>query len=333
MGGGKMDRLSAGHGAGGRLSSEIVSEILAAFGTENLEQEDCAIPEKGMAITIDGYTVTPRTFPGGDIGKLAVCGSVNDLAMRGAEPKYLAMGLVAEEGLPKREMLSYMESAGRVCADLSIRLVAGDTKVVPKGQVDGLFITTCAVGTPRYGGGILGTGRLQAGDALLVTTSIGRHGAAVAASRYNLAAGSLTSDCAALWPLVKDILDIPGLKCMRDCTRGGLGTVLCEWAEASSLGVVFEEPLLPLAPEVRSICDILGFDPLYLACEGCALIAVADEDLERTLECLHSHETAKDASYIGNLTEEHAGYVGMKTEAGGMRLVDMPVGEILPRIC
>jgi hydrogenase expression/formation protein HypE len=327
-----MERLSTGHGSGGRLSSELISEILTSFGASALEQEDCAIPEKNLAITIDGFTITPRVFPGGDIGKLAVCGSINDLAMRGAKPKYLAMSLVAEEGLEKEELLSYMKSAGSVCSSLSVQLVSGDTKVVPSGQVDGLFITTCAVGTPLPESN-LGISRLQPGDALIASTSIGRHGAAVAASRYNLSAGTLISDCAPLWSLAEDLLDIPGLRSMRDCTRGGLGTVLCEWAEAASLGVLFEEKHLPVSPEVSSVCDILGFDPLYLACEGCAVIAVAPEDLDKTLDRLQAHDVSRDAAFIGYMTAENPGYVGMKTEAGGTRLVDMPVGEILPRIC
>ncbi|MFP4481418.1 MAG: hydrogenase expression/formation protein HypE [Thermovirgaceae bacterium] len=327
-----MERLSTGHGSGGRLSSELISDILHSFGASGLEQEDCAIPEKGLAITIDGFTVTPRVFPGGDIGKLAVCGSINDLAMRGAKPKYLAMSLVAEEGLEKEELLSYMKSAGSVCSDLSVRLVSGDTKVVPSGQVDGLFITTCAVGSPVTAQN-LGISRLEPGDALIVTTSVGRHGAAVAASRYNLSAGSLFSDCAPLWHLAEDLLDIEGLRCMRDCTRGGIGTVLCEWAETSSLGVLFDEKRLPLSAEVSSVCDILGFDPLYLACEGCAVIAVAPEDADKALARLRTHDIARDAACIGFLTSENSGFVGMRTEAGGTRLVDMPVGEILPRIC
>lgn len=327
-----MERLSTGHGSGGRLTSELVSDIISSFGVSGLEQEDCAIPEKGLAVTIDGYTITPRVFPGGDIGKLAVCGSVNDLAMRGAEPRYLAMSLVAEEGLAKDELLSYMRSAGSVCAELSIELISGDTKIVPRGQVDGLFITTCALGKPIPERNI-GADRLEAGDTLIVTTSIGRHGAAVAAARYNLSAGSLKSDCTPLWPLVKDILDIPGLHCMRDCTRGGMGTVLCEWAETASLGILFDENMVPIDPEVRSVCDILGFDPLYLACEGCAVIAVSPDDADETIRRLKKHDVARDATCIGRLTAENSGYVGMRTEAGGIRLVDMPVGEILPRIC
>jgi hydrogenase expression/formation protein HypE len=327
-----MGRLSTGHGSGGRLTAELISDIIASFGASGLEEEDCAIPEKGLAITIDGFTITPRVFPGGDIGKLAVCGSINDLAMRGARPKYLALSLVAEEGLEKEELLSYMKSAGSVCSELSIRLVSGDTKVVPSGQVDGLFITTCAVGSPVPDRN-LGISRLRPGDALIVTTSIGRHGAAVAAARYNLSAGSLVSDCAPLWHLAEDLLDIPGLRCMRDCTRGGLGTVLCEWAESASLGVLFDESRLPLSPEVSSVCDVLGFDPLYLACEGCAVIAVAPENVDRTLDRLRTHDVSRDAACIGSLTSENPGYVGMRTEAGGTRLVDMPVGEILPRIC
>lgn len=330
-----MEKLHIGHGTGGRLTSEIISEILRPFQKTSSSPylEDCAIVDGNIAVTIDGYTVSPRTFPGGDIGKLAICGSVNDLAMRGAKPKFIAMGLIAEEGLDKNELLSYMESAANTCAELSIQLVTGDTKVLPKGQVDGLYITTCAIGAPPLDREPLGMVRLVPGDVLIVTTEIGQHEATIAAARYGLTVPSLKSDCAPLWPLVEQIIEMKGIKCMRDCTRGGLGTVLCEWAESTSLGIDIYEEKIPISSEVSSICDILGFDPLYLACEGCAVIAVAPEDAEKVLSKLKAHELGKKAQIIGQITEEHKGYVGMNTKAGGKRLVDMPVGEMLPRIC
>lgn len=330
-----MEKLNIGHGSGGRLTSEIIFQILQPFRKENVSPylEDCAIVDGNIAITIDGYTISPRSFPGGNIGELAICGSVNDLAMRGAKPNFIAMGLIAEEGLAKDELLSHMESAAKVCSELSIQLVTGDTKVLPKGQVDGLYITTCAIGTPPSNREPLGMHLITPGDVLIVTTEIGQHEATIAALRYGLSVPSLQSDCAPLWPLVEQIIEMDGIKCMRDCTRGGLGTVLCEWAESTSLGIEIEESKIPISNEVSSLCDILGFDPLYLACEGCAVIAVAPETSEKVLSALKAHKLGEKAQIIGKVTEEHKGYVGMNTKAGGRRLIDMPVGEMLPRIC
>ncbi len=284
-------------------------------------------------MTMDGFTVSPRRFPGGDIGHLCVCGCANDLAVRGASPDFLGISLVLEEGISPEEVSSYMESAASTCAELGMTLAAGDTKVVPSGAVEGMIITGCAFGqirTPRP----LSMSSIREGDALLVTTSVGRHGAAIASARFNLPVEGLLSDCAPLWPALSPLLHLEGLRCMRDCTRGGLGTVLCEWAEASELHFSLDEDSIPVSFQVKSLCDVLGFDPLYMACEGCAALAVAPSDTEETLRILRQSPLCGDAAVIGRVSSaEPKGMVSMRTSIGGERLVDMPWGEILPRIC
>jgi hydrogenase expression/formation protein HypE len=287
---------------------------------------------------MDGFTVSPHDFPGGDIGKLAVCGSANDLAVRGVRPLFLTLSLIIEEGLELAVLDRYMESAARMAKEGGIRLVAGDTKVVPRGAADKLFITTCAVGKKGKKGkkassANLQTSNLKEGDVLILSTSPGRHGAALAAARFGMNAPGLLSDCALLWPALEPLLKFDGLRCMRDCTRGGLGTVLCEWAERSPLGIEIFEAYIPTQREVNSVCDILGFDPLYLASEGCALVAVAPDQAEACLETLRKSPLCHDAAIIGRTVTEHPRMVGMKTRIGGLRFVDMPAGEILPRIC
>jgi len=300
--------------------------------------EDCAFIGDDFAVSMDGFTVSPHDFPGGDIGKLAVCGSANDLAVRGVRPLYLTLSLIIEEGLEPAVLDRYMESAARTAREGGIRLVAGDTKVVPHGAADKLFITTCAIGkkaTPATK--ILQTSNLQDGDVLILSTSPGRHGAALAAARFGMSAPGLVSDCALLWPALEPLLEFDGLRCMRDCTRGGLGTVLCEWAESPELslplGIEISETEIPVNREVNSVCDILGFDPLYLASEGCALVAVAPDQAEACLETLRKNPLCHDAAVIGRMVFAHPRMVGMKTRIGGLRFVDMPAGEILPRIC
>ncbi|HAK41084.1 MAG TPA: hydrogenase expression/formation protein HypE [Synergistaceae bacterium] len=328
-----MGTLTIGHGAGGSLTQELISLITGHFDPNpRADGEDCAILPGGIAVTIDGYTVSPLSFNGGDIGKLSVCGSANDLSVRGARPQYLALGVIAEEGLPIRELMTYMESAADVCRSLGIELVTGDSKVVPRGQVDGLFLSTCCIGrttlkTP------LGAANLRPGDSIILSCPPGMHGATIAAHRYGLKVRGLSSDCAALWPMIETLLPLPDLRCMRDCTRGGLGTVLCEWSEAAGLGIDIDEDTIPWDEATLSVCDILGFDPLHMAGEGCAAIAVSGEDPDRALGLLRAHSLGKRASLIGHVTEKHPGLVGIRTVSGGTRLVDRPVGELLPRIC
>ncbi len=329
------DPITLGHGSGGRQSAELVSFLLESFRKRGIgpEMEDAAVIPGGYAFTVDGFTVSPRKFPGGDIGHLCVCGCANDLAVRGASPDFLGISLVIEEGFPKDEAAGYMESAAKTCGEIGMSLAAGDTKVVPVGGVEGLIMTGCAVGriqTPS----VLSSSNLQEGDSIIVTTSIGRHGAAIAASRFNLSVDGLESDCAPLWPALQPILAEKGLRCMRDCTRGGLGTVLCEWAEASGLHISLEEDAIPLNLQVRSLCDVLGFDPMYMACEGCAAIAVAPGCAEDIVRQLRQSPLCTEAAVIGRvLAGEPSGMVSLRTSIGGERLVDMPFGELLPRIC
>jgi hydrogenase expression/formation protein HypE len=325
--------ISLAQGSGGRQSQRLVRSILESTGGIPLSPlEDCALLEDGLAMTIDGYTVTPLSFPGGHIGKLAVCGTVNDLACRGAKPLYLALSVIAEEGFEETELLRYLADASDLCGKLGIRIVTGDTKVVPKGHLDQLVLTTCGIGR-ALSSSDLGIPSIKPGDSLLLTGPIGLHGATIAALRYDLKSEGLSSDCAPLWETVEGILTFDGLRAMRDCTRGGLSTVLCEWAEASGLGLEVDECAVTVTDPVASVCDLLGFDPFSLACEGCLLLAVSSEDTEPVLEALRKSPHAQHASRIGTVTPSHPRWVSLNTSAGGSRVLDMPAGEILPRIC
>lgn len=329
------EKILLGEGSGGRLTSQLIAGITGRFGSANGQRdgcEDCTFVDGDLAVTTDGFTVSPRFFPGGDMGHLAICGATNDLAVRGVRPQWLTMGTIIEEGMDREELFRLIESAAAECQALGVSLAAGDTKVVPHGACDGVFFTMTAIGysVVRHH---LGMDRIEPGDALLLTTSPGRHGTVIAALRYGLDTGELTSDCAALWPLLEPLLALEGLHCMRDCTRGGLGTVLCEWSEGSHLGMEIDEEKLQLNPSVEAVCDILGFDPLYLASEGCAIIACTLEAADEALRLLHGHRLGTEAALIGRVTAEHPGVVGMNTALGGTRVIDMPVGEILPRIC
>jgi hydrogenase expression/formation protein HypE len=283
-------------------------------------------------MTIDGYTVHPLSFPGGNIGKLAVCGTVNDLACRGAKPLYIALGVLAEEGFDEEEFLGYLSDASEVCEQLGIRIVTGDTKVLPRGEIDRLVLTTCGLGKISLGRD-LGIPNLRPGDSLVLTGPVGLHGATIAALRYGLKSEGLASDCAPLWELTEKILPFGGLKAIRDCTRGGLATVLCEWAEGSRLGIEVDENAIRVPDSVTSVCDLLGFDPFSLACEGCLIIGVAPRETEALLETLRISKGGRFASRIGSITPEHPGWVSLLTRSGGTRVLDMPAGEILPRIC
>ena len=327
-----MGSVSLSQGGGGRQTEALIRRILGPFGDPG-DREDCALLPGGWGVTTDGFTVSPPVFPGGDLGKLCVCGSANDLAVRGVRPEFLTLSVIAEEGLEEEALLAQTESAARTCARGGIRLVAGDTKVVPRGQADGLFLVTTALGRTCRPEAPLGASNLRRGDRLLLTGPPGRHGGVIAACRHGIAVPGLESDCALLWPLLEPLLALKGLRCMRDCTRGGVATVLCEWAEATRLGILAEEEALPRDPGVESVADLLGFDPLTLACEGTALAAVAPEEAQTALELLRRHPLGRDAALVGTVEEDHPGWVGLRTSLGGVRLLDMASGELLPRIC
>jgi hydrogenase expression/formation protein HypE len=328
----KFSAITLGHGSGGRLTQQLTNTIISNFDLTNFESEDCAWINEDMAVAIDGFTVTPLSFPGGDIGKLAVCGSTNDLAVRGVRPDMLVLSLIIEEGLDMEQFAGYMKSAADTCRIMGTRLIAGDTKVVPRGTADKLFITTCAIGK-RISSNKLGTANIMDGDHLILTTSPGKHGSVLAAVRFGIEAPELQSDCAPLWPSLLPLLDLNGLHAMRDCTRGGVGTVLCEWAESCGLGFEIEEQRLPKNEYAASICDILGFDNLWLAGEGCALIAVSECDAEECLKRLRVSSICSEAALVGKVYNKRSGMAWMKTLIGGERIIDMPAGEILPRIC
>ena len=328
----KFSAITIGHGSGGRLTSQLTDSIIKNFEHVNFESEDCAWINDDMAVAMDGFTVTPLSFPGGDIGKLAVCGSTNDLAVRGVRPDTITLSLIIEEGLDMDQFNGFMKSAADTCKITDTRLIGGDTKVVPRGTADKLFITTCAIGK-RISKNKLGTKIINEGDHLILTTSPGRHGSVLAAVRFGIEAPELISDCAPLWPSLSPLFDLDGLHAMRDCTRGGLGTVLCEWAESSGLGFEIEEQLLPKNESATSICDILGFDQLWLAGEGCALIAVSASDAQECLKRLKMSDLCKDAEIIGKVYNKRHSMAWMRTLIGGERIIDMPTGEVLPRIC
>ncbi len=328
-----MSMLSLGHGSGGRLSAQLIRKFMDQFDQNPAPAalEDCAFITPSTAVTIDGFTVSPRFFPGGNLGKLAICGGTNDLAVRGVRPRFVALSIIAEEGLEEKELLQHGKSAAEICRELNITLVAGDTKIVPRGAVDGLFLTVASMGTPA--GDPLGMSRIRPGDLIAVTTSIGRHGATIGALRFDLDVPGLSSDCAPLWLQLEPLATMPGVRAMRDCTRGGLGTALCEWAEGTGLGIEIDESAIPIDQQVLSVCDVLGFDPLHLACEGCAVVAFQRSAEEQALSALTNHPHGGSSTVIGTVTEEHPTMVGLRTTVGGLRVVDMPVGEILPRIC
>lgn len=334
-----MERIQLAHGSGGKLSHDLVSQVMwPAFANPILgEMHDGArlsVHGAELAFTTDSYVVKPLFFPGGNIGKLAVCGTVNDLAMTGAVPLYLSAAFVLEEGFLlddlKRIVASMAETAGRA----GVRIVTGDTKVVEKGAVDGIYINTAGVGQIRENIHISGC-QAKPGQNIILSGTLGEHSIAVMSERHGLVLPeTVVSDCAPLNGLVGEILSqVPQVAVLRDPTRGGLATTLNEIAQQSQVGIMLEEISIPVQAAVRATCDILGFDPLYLANEGKMLLFVEPEYSSRVLEIMHSHPYGRQACVIGSVTGQRPGQVGLSTAIGGVRLLDMLTGAQLPRIC
>lgn len=334
------ERILLAHGSGGVLSHELIRDLFArhfdnaildAMGDSALLPD---LPSGQLALTTDSYVVKPLFFPGGNIGELAVCGTVNDLAVSGARPLYLTAAFIIEEGLPLETLERVVEAMARAAEEAQVIIVTGDTKVVERGAADGLFINTAGVGIVPPGR-ILGPARLVPGDVLLVNGTVGDHGMAVMMQREGLAFSSaLESDTAPLNGLIDTLLSaVPdAVHCMRDATRGGIATVLNEWAEAG-VGVALEENAIPIREEVRAACEFLGLDPLYSANEGKVLFAVAAEAAEAALATLREHPYGRAAARIGQITAEHPGHVVIRTAFGARRVVQMLTGAQLPRIC
>jgi hydrogenase expression/formation protein HypE len=333
----RPDRVLLGHGSGGLMTQRLVQEVfLGRLHNATLARlEDSArldVDGLELALTTDSFVVDPLFFPGGDIGKLAVCGTVNDLLVAGARPRALTAGFILEEGLLLAELERIVDSMASAAVAAQVQVVAGDTKVVPRGKADGCFITTAGVGTVMAGVR-LGADRARAGDRVIVSGPVGDHGAAIMVSRAGIELSTpIRSDCAPLSPLLLPLLGDPaGLHAMRDPTRGGLATVLCEIATASRVTVHIVDEQIPVAPAVRAACELLGIDPLYLACEGRAVIFAAAEATPRVLDTLRA-AGAGDAAVIGEV-EEGRGQVISRTPVGGHRMVTMLASDPLPRIC
>lgn len=331
------DRIMMAHGSGGRLSHKLVTELFQqAFANEWLNQmgDATVLPmEQGrLALTTDSFVVTPLFFRGGDIGKLAVCGTVNDLAVAGAVPKYLTAGFVIEEGFSLKELSRVVNSMAETARVAGVCLVAGDTKVVERGNADKLFINTTGVGfIPE--GLELNPSKIKAGDKIIISGTIGDHGIAIVSEREGLGFSTpVDSDCAPLNHFIQSFL-IPGVKCLRDPTRGGLATTLNELAAQAKVSFLVEEEKIPVLPAVRSACDMLGLDPLFLANEGKTIVIVDAANEARVLEVMRSHPLGKNVRTIGSVISDEPGLVLLQTVIGAKRMLGMLEGEHLPRIC
>lgn len=327
------------HGAGGKLSAELINTmIVPRFANQALnrlhDQAVLAVPSGRLSFSTDTYVVDPIVFPGGTIGDLAINGTVNDVAMAGARPLYLSLGLVLEEGLDMATLEEILVSMEQAAVRAGVQVVTGDTKVVPRGKCDKIFINTSGLGVVPEGLD-LDARRIRAGDLVIVSGTVGDHGLAVLTSRELLSFRSqIRSDTAALHGLVAVMLHAAStIRVLRDPTRGGVAMSLNEFAAAAALGIVVEEGEVPLSPAVRSACDLLGLDPLTVANEGKLLAVVAPEEAEGLLAAMRGHELGRESRIIGRVVAEHPGLVALRTGLGVKRILEMPVGEHLPRIC
>jgi hydrogenase expression/formation protein HypE len=333
------DTILLGHGSGGKLSAELLRDIfLPAFQNTELsrlnDQATVSVNGTRIAVTTDSFVVKPLFFPGGDIGSLAVHGTVNDLAMGGAQPLFLAVAFIIEEGFSMDVLRRVVNSLQRAAADAGVQVIAGDTKVVEKGKGDGLFINTTGIGLVPDGVE-LSADRARPGDAVLLSGSIGEHGIAILAQREGLEFEStIESDSAALHTLTAEMLRASSqIRCMRDPTRGGVSSALNEIATQSQVGIELEESSIQVREEVKGACEMLGLDPMYVANEG-KLIAIADSSVaDKVLAAMRNHRLGRQSQIIGRVSAKNAGLVTMRTQLGTTRIVDMLAGDQLPRIC
>jgi hydrogenase expression/formation protein HypE len=327
------------HGSGGRAMAQLIEELFQRHLDNDLlrqgnDQAAFDPPPGRLVMSTDGHVVSPLFFPGGDIGCLSVHGTINDVAMAGARPLYLAASFILEEGLPLADLDRIVASMAKAASDAGVPVVAGDTKVVERGKADGVFITTTGVGVVPPGVDISGD-RARPGDAILVSGTIGDHGVAVMSRRENLSFGTdILSDTAALHGLVAAMVAaVPGIHCLRDPTRGGLATTLNELARQSGVGMRIREADIPVRPEVQAACELLGLDPLYVANEGKLIAICPSGDAETLLAAMQAHPLGAQAALIGEVVADPHQFVQMQTRLGGGRIVDWLAGEQLPRIC
>ena len=337
-------QIVLGHGSGGKLTADLIYQVfLPAFKNPILDKlDDQAVVTVGgqrLAFTTDSFVVTPIFFPGGDIGRLAVHGTVNDLAMSGARPLYLSAAFILEEGLAVEDLRRVVESMRAAAAEAGVQFVTGDTKVVNRGKGDQIFITTTGIGVVDSGVNI-SADRARPGDQIILSGYIGDHGMAIMSQRENLEFdGAISSDCASLNGLVASMLNTPSagiadfIHCLRDPTRGGAATTLNEIAKRAGVGMLLREQSIPVRESVQGACEVLGLDPLYVANEGKLVAMVVPEMAQAVLRQMQQHPLGRDAAIIGEVVAEHPGMVLMKTQIGGTRVLDVMFGEQLPRIC
>ncbi|MDP8217180.1 MAG: hydrogenase expression/formation protein HypE [Candidatus Theseobacter exili] len=333
------DLILLAHGGGGSLSKKLIGEvIIPEFHNQILEKLDdgacLTVPELEIVFTTDSYVVDPLFFPGGDIGKLAACGTINDLAMEGAQPKYMSLGLILEEGLLISDLRKVLCSMSKVLKETGVKIVTGDTKVVERGRGSGIYINTSGLGVRKQGVNAA-VSNAKLGDAVILTGSIGEHGMAVMGQREGLNfKSSIESDVAPLCDLIRILLEtVPEVHCLRDPTRGGVSAALNDIASSSGTGIEIQQKRVPLKDNVIGACNLLGLDPMQVANEGKAIVVCAESSSESAINCLRNNELGKDACIIGRVVSGHAGTVLVETGIGGIRILDIPSGESLPRIC
>ena len=333
-----MEKVTLAHGSGGQATAELIDKVFKQhLNNEYFTADDASVlpnPQATLAMSTDGFIVSPPFFNGGNIGKLSICGTVNDLACMGAKPLYMTCAFVIEEGFDMDQLEEIVASMEKCAKEVGVKIVAGDTKVAGKGQVDQIFITTTGVGAIKDGIKTSGA-YAKAGDAIIVTGDIGRHGTCILLERddYGIEA-NVSSDCAPLWNAVDALTDkVKDVHVIRDATRGGVGTVLYEIAREANVGIKLENKKIPVAEEVRGVTGMLGLDPLYLACEGRMVIVVPACEADQTLQILHQSKHTENAALIGYVTDEHPGHVTITTEIGSETLLPPPGNELLPRIC
>lgn len=335
------DKILLGHGSGGKLSHNLIEQVFVKhFNNSILDaQTDAAVLDtqgKSISFTTDSYVVDPIFFPGGNIGKLAVCGTVNDLAVSGAKPLYLSSSFIIEEGFPIEDLGKIVETMAAEAKKAGVKIVTGDTKVVDRGKCDKVFINTAGIGVIEDDKKHIGGGsQIAVGDKIIVNGTIGDHGMAIMSARNDLNISSpIQSDCACLNGLIESALKVSDkVKFIRDATRGGLATVVSELVDKKEFGINIDEAAVPLFDSVRGMCELLGFDPFYVANEGKFVMIVSPDDAEKVVAEMQKHEFGEKSAIIGEITEEHIGKSIVKTGIGGKRILDMMSGEQLPRIC
>jgi hydrogenase expression/formation protein HypE len=333
------DFVTLNHGSGGKLTHALIEKVFVSkFAMSEPLTDSFLLKEPGftIALTTDSYVVDPLFFPGGNIGKLAVCGTVNDLAVSGAVPRCISASFIIEEGFPMNDLVLIADSMAREATNAGVQIVTGDTKVVDKGKCDKLFITTSGTGTLAPGLDHISTGsKIKPGDKLIINGHLGNHAIAVLGARNNMAfRTNIESDCASLNHLIHKVLqNCKEILFMRDATRGGLATVLNELAMMTGLGIIVDEVSLPVDDQVKGLCEMLGFDPLYLANEGKVLIVVGAGEEKKVLDIMRSDPLGRYSEIIGEIISDKENYVVLNTSVGGKRILDMPSGVLLPRIC